>query len=93
MKAHLLLIATAAFTLAGCSKTPDGGPATAPAKPDEVASAKPEVAPVGAISISYVIGKWAAAADGDCTLWQDFKSDGSVEGMFDSWKLNGSVLT
>ena len=37
------------------------------------------------------MGKWADVADG-CKLSQEFKPGGKVEGMFDSWKIEGNTL-
>ena len=47
---------------------------------------------LGGASMKLRLVLATAAADG-CKLAQEFKPGGTVDGMFDSWKLNGSVLT
>jgi predicted lipoprotein len=97
MKLRILLATGAVLALAACGKsaTPpsaDAG-ATAAAASTDSAAASVEAAAGGAPTKEYMIGKWADVKDGDCKLAQEFKADGKVEGLFDSWKLNGSVLT
>ena len=38
------------------------------------------------------MGKWADVKDGDCKLAQGFLPGGKVDGLFDSWKIEGSNL-
>lgn len=45
-----------------------------------------------ALTKEFMTGKWTEAGDADCKLAQDFKADGSVDGFFESWKLEGDKL-
>jgi hypothetical protein len=82
MKLRIVLATSAALALAACGKSPTTteSPGTAPAAD-------------GTLSEAYLIGKWADVADGNCKLAQEFKPGGKVDGLFDSWKLAGNVLT
>lgn len=100
MKLRILLAIAAALTLAACGKpaptTEPSGDASSAATPAEAApaSAAPaNAAPAagGALTEAYLIGKWADGADG-CKLSQEFLPGGKVDGLFDSWKINGDVL-
>ena len=39
----------------------------------------------------YVVGRWGE--DGDCTLAIDFRADGTTDGPFGNWTLEGNQLT
>jgi hypothetical protein len=39
----------------------------------------------------YIVGKWGE--DGDCTLAIEFRADGSTDGPFGNWSLNGDQLS
>ena len=99
MKTQFLLAATAALSLTACGQ-PAATEATAEkaaasAEPAKAAPADKEAATpavVGAFSKQYVTGKWAEESDGDCKLAQDFKADGTVDGFFESWKVEGDKL-
>ena len=106
MKIRILLAAAVAIALAACGKsaptadasgeataassTQASAPATAEAS---AASAAPAAAAAGgtALTEAYVLGKWADVADG-CKLSQEFLPGGKVNGLFDSWKIDGSNL-
>ena len=108
MKANVILIATAALALTACG-TRDGNAAAdgntaavaenatattneaAPASATENATA-PIIAAAGAAPTrDYIVGKWGE--DGDCTLAIEFRADGSTDGPFGNWNLEGDQLT
>ena len=104
MKFRVFLAAATALALAACGKsapTADAsGEATAAvtteaaAAPAAPASAPPAAAAAAGgttLTEAYVLGKWADVADG-CKLSQEFLPGGKVDGMFDSWKIEGSNL-
>jgi hypothetical protein len=108
MKANAFLIATAALALTACG-TGGGNEAagnnTAVAAENETAGANeatpapatenastPAAATAGAAPTrDYVVGKWGE--DGDCTLAIEFRADGSTDGPFGNWNLEGNRLT
>jgi hypothetical protein len=101
MKHRLILATAAALALAACGKPASTdsakGEATASAAaadtaPASAAPASTAAAPGGGLTDAYLIGKWADVADGDCKLAQEFKPGGKVDGLFDSWKIDGSNL-
>jgi len=108
MKANAILIATAALALTACG-TRDGNAAAdgntaaaaenataganeaAPAPATENATA-PTIAAAGTDPTrDYVVGKWGE--DGDCTLAIEFRADGTTDGPFGNWNLEGNRLT
>ena len=104
MKFRVFLAAATALALAACGKsapTADAsGEATAAATTEAAAApAAPASAPPAAaaaaggttLTEAYVLGKWADVADG-CKLSQEFLPGGKVDGLFDSWKIDGSKL-
>ena len=104
MKFRVFLAAATALALAACGKsapTADAsGEATAAvtteaaAAPAAPASAPPAAAAAAGgttLTEAYVLGKWADVADG-CKLSQEFLPGGKVDGLFDSWKIDGSKL-
>jgi hypothetical protein len=100
MKLRIVLATSAALALAACGKSPttteSPGNASAAATTAATAEASPATtAPAadGTLSEAYLIGKWADVVDGNCKLAQEFKPGGKVDGLFDSWKLAGNVLT
>jgi hypothetical protein len=95
MKFRTALIAASALALVSCSKSdktePAAGEATAEASAAPAAAA-PAAAADGALTEAYLIGKWADVKDGDCKLAQGFLAGGKVDGLFDSWKIEGGNL-
>lgn len=105
MNFRLLLAATAALSIAACSesKTADDAATTAEASspaaaPASEAAAAPAAAAAAAAPAAgaaptkeFMVGSWGT--DGDCELAIGFKADGSMDGPFDGWKLDGNVLT
>ena len=96
MNYRILVAATAALALAACSesKTADDAAKTAAAAPaaDAAPAAAAGAPPVGtAPTKEFMVGSWGT--DGDCELAIGFKADGTMDGPFDGWKLDGNVLT
>jgi hypothetical protein len=101
MKFRVLLAATAALALAACSesKTADDAAKTAEAAPAAAApsgDAAPAVAAAApaagtAPTKEFMVGNWGT--DGDCAMAIGFKANGTMDGPFDGWKLEGNVLT
>ena len=101
MNFRIFLATATALALAACGKsaptTEASGDATAAATAEatsastEPASAAPAAVAGGALTEAYVLGKWADVADG-CKLSQEFLPGGKVDGLFDSWKIDGSNL-
>ena len=102
MKFAIVLAATAAMALSACSKSKTADEAAAPA--DAAAAAAPAgdaAAPAAAAAAApaagaaptreFMVGSWGT--DGDCEMAIGFKADGSMDGPFDGWKLEGNVLT
>ena len=71
------------------ASTEASAPATAEAS---AASAAPAAAGGTTLTEAYLLGKWADVKDGDCKLAQGFLAGGKVDGLFDSWKIDGSNL-
>ena len=98
MKFRFALIAASALALAACSKSDKAADATAeasaPAADASAAPAAADAAPAagGALTEAYLLGKWADVKDGDCKLAQGFLAGGKVDGLFDSWKIEGGNL-
>ena len=98
MKLHIILASAAMLALAACGKSAPtaeaSGDASAAATTEAApASAAPAAAAAGtALTDDYLLGKWADVADGDCKLAQGFLPGGKVDGLFDSWKIDGSNL-
>ncbi len=96
MKLQIILASTAALALAACGKPAP----TAEATGEATAAATTEAAPAsaapaaagGALTEAYLLGKWADVKDGDCKLAQGFLPGGKVDGLFDSWKVEGGNL-
>lgn len=102
MKYRILVAATAALALAACSetKTADDAATTAEAAPAAAAPAADAAAPAAAAAApaagaaptkEFMVGSWGT--DGDCELAIGLKADGTMDGPFDGWKLEGNVLT
>jgi hypothetical protein len=106
MKIRILMAAGAALALAACGKSDQpadaSGEATAAASTEVSAPATTEASGASAataaaaaggttLTEAYVLGKWADVADG-CKLSQEFLPGGKVDGLFDSWKIEGSNL-
>lgn len=99
MKTRLIFTAALVISLAACNQLSEDelaaeAAANAATPAEKVRPAKEAVsaAPTGAFSKDYMIGKWANETDDDCTLAQEFKADGTVDGVFDSWSVSGSEL-
>ena len=108
MKANVILIAAAALALTACgtgggNEAAEGNTAAAPGNATESsneaapspatenASAPTAAAAGGAPTRDYVVGKWGE--DGDCTLAIEFRADGTTDGPFGNWNLEGNRLT
>ena len=95
MKNLTLIAAIAALSVAACTKPAEDGKSAAKAETGTTAAAAPgNPAPAvsaGAVTAEFMVGKWATQSD-TCKLFQDFKADGTVDGFFDSWKIEGSNL-
>jgi hypothetical protein len=102
-----ILTATAALVLAACgsgagNETADGNTAgltgnatetdneTAPPSADETIGSPTAVAGA-APTREYLVGSWGE--DGDCTLAIEFRADGTMDGPFEGWTLDGDQLT
>lgn len=72
---------SAAAAAAAASDATAASPATAAAAPAAGAAPTKE----------FMVGSWGT--DGDCEMAIGFKADGSMDGPFDGWKLDGNVLT
>ena len=101
MNFRIFLATATALALAACGKPAP----TAEASGDTTAAATTDAAPAsiapasaaaaaagGALTEAYLLGKWADVKDGDCKLAQGFLPGGKVDGLFDSWKIEGSNL-
>ena len=64
----------------------------APASAAPASAAPAAAAAGGALTEAYLLGKWADVKDGDCKLAQGFLPGGKVDGLFDSWKIEGGNL-
>lgn len=96
MNFRVLLAATAALSIAACSesKTADDAAKTAEASSPAAAPASEAAAAPAAGAAptkEFMVGSWGT--DGDCELAIGLKADGSMDGPFDGWKLDGNVLT
>ena len=99
MKIRFISTAALVLSLTACNQPSESDQtaeaaanAATPAQEMQPAKKAVSTAPTGAFSKDYMIGKWADQKDDDCTLAQDFKADGTVEGAFDSWSVSGSEL-
>ena len=99
MKTRFITTAAMVLSLTACNQLSESdkaaeAAANAATPAEEVRPAKEavSVASTGAFSKDYMIGKWANETDNDCTLAQEFKADGTVDGVFDSWSVSGSEL-
>ena len=101
MKLRIVLATAVILASAACGKSANTDsaktetPVAAEAAPANAAPAAPgdaAAAAGGALTEAYVLGKWADVGDGDCKLAQEFLPGGKVDGLFDSWKLDGNVL-
>jgi hypothetical protein len=105
MKLRIIMAAVAALSLAACGKPAETGSAegdataaatteAAPASEAPASAAPAAAAPAasGALTEAYLLGKWADVKDGDCKLAQGFLPGGKVDGLFDSWKIEGGNL-
>jgi hypothetical protein len=108
MKTNVLLIATVALALTACGagggnaaadsntaaaaeNATAGANEAAPAPATENATAPATAAAGAAPTRDYVVGKWGE--DGDCTLAIEFRADGSTDGPFGNWNLEGNQLS
>lgn len=89
MKRQFTLTAILAITLTACGS---GEKAAAPVEAKVDGTAKAAPADNAAVTKEFMVGKWALESDGNCKLSQHFKADGSVDGLYDSWKLDGDTL-
>ena len=99
MKTQFIVTAALVLSLTACNQLSQSDQeaettanAAKPVKAEWRAKETVTVAPTGAYSKEYMIGKWADEKDNDCKLAQDFKADGTVDGVFDSWSVSGSEL-
>lgn len=99
MKIRFISTAALVLSLTACNQLSESeqaaeaaANAATPAEEMRPTKEAASVAPTGAFSKEYMIGKWADKKDNDCTLAQEFKSDGTVDGVFDSWSVSGSEL-
>ena len=108
MKAGTILAATAALALAACGGAGGGNESAgnnmtatengaavaneaAPPPATENAATPATTAAAGAAPTrDYVVGKWGE--DGDCTLAIEFRADGTTDGPFGNWTLDGDQL-
>ncbi len=100
MKIYAMLAISAGLLLAAC-----GGPAANDsaaagdnaAEANGAAPAAAEAAPAAtpaagtAPTREFVVGRWGD--DGDCTLAIDFRADGTTDGPFGNWTLDGDRLS
>ncbi len=106
MKFRIVLAAGAALALAACGDSKPADEAAAPAadasaapvieapaaaSPAAAAAAAAAPAAGAAPTKEFMVGSWGT--DGDCEMAIGFKADGSMDGPFDGWELNGNVLT
>ena len=107
MKFRIFLATATALALAACGKSAPTAEASGEATAAATEAASSEAAPAsaapaattttagaaagGALTEAYVLGKWADVTDG-CKLSQEFLPGGKVDGLFDSWKIDGSNL-
>lgn len=106
MKLLHVFAAGAALSLSACggSNSADDAAATAEsaasaaAPASDAAAASPAAAAAAAAPAAgaaptkeFMVGSWGT--DGDCEMAIGFKADGSMDGPFDGWKLDGNVLT
>lgn len=100
MNFRIMLAVTASLTIAACSgsKPADDAAKSAEATSEGAALAS-EAAPAAASAPAagaaptkeFMVGSWGT--DGDCELAIGLKADGTMDGPFDGWKLEGNVLT
>ena len=101
MKFRIMLAVTATLAIAACSgskpaddaaKTAEAtSEAAAPGSEAEPAAAAAAPAAGAAPTKEFMVGSWGT--DGDCELAIGLKADGTMDGPFDGWKLDGNVLT
>lgn len=107
MRLHLILTAGAAATLAACGGGASGndsaGNATGTPAENVIPADENVAAPAGndtaaatpaagaAPTREFVVGRWGD--DGDCTLAIDFRADGTTDGPFGNWTLDGNQLS
>lgn len=108
MRTYVLLTATAALALGACAAgegneaaggNTAGAAENATASANESASSSaaenasaPAAATAGAApSREFVVGRWGE--EGDCALAVEFRADGTMDGPFDGWSLDGNRLT
>lgn len=90
MKTHLRAGVLSALCLPACSKPDTAAPAAAEAS--STPSARPAASVGVELTKELMTGRWAIQSDGDCKLSQNFNADGSVDGFFESWALQGSNM-
>ncbi len=93
MTKTIILSAVAALCLAACGDTETATEAPAAAKADTPETTAGAAFAAGTMSRDAFIGKWAEESDGDCALAQDFKADGTVDGVVEGWAMEGDTLT
>ena len=87
MQKQLLLSAAMALSLIACGNTESAEPVNQAADQHGESLSKDANAPSANLALTneFMTGKWALESDGDCTLAQNFKADGSVDGFFQKW--------
>ena len=107
MRLATALMTTAVLWLTACggaedNKAADNASAEAGANSTATAEEAATVAPNDNASTAtatagaaptrdYVVGRWGE--EGDCTLAIDFRADGTTDGPFGNWTLEGNQLT
>ena len=107
MRLATALMTTAVLWLTACggaedNKAADNASAEAGANSTATAEEAATVAPSDNASTAtatagaaptrdYVVGRWGE--EGDCTLAIDFRADGTTDGPFGNWTLEGNQLT
>ena len=94
MQKQLLFSAAMVISLTACGNSETAAPVNKTADQDQNSLSKDAKAPSANLALTkeFMTGKWALESDGDCTLAQNFKADGSVDGFFQKWSLEGSKM-
>jgi hypothetical protein len=104
MRIAIILVTSAALAVSACgtaespkdetASTATGTNAVAPDDKAPPAATETAAATPGAGTAptkEFMVGKWGE--DGDCALAIGFNADGTMDGPFDGWELNGAELT
>ena len=80
---------------AAANDSAESANAAAPMANEAAPAAAPAAAGSTALTADYMIGKWSAMTDGDCSDVLDFRKDGTVKTPFADakWSLNGDMLS